>query len=54
MDSVIHRINSYPADKYYENQLGHPLERDLSRWQRYPPFQRLGPDVQPSIPFKRK
>ena len=29
-DSAIHRINHYPADKYYENQLRYPLDSDLS------------------------
>ena len=30
MDSALHWINHYPADKYYENQLHYPLESDLS------------------------
>ena len=30
LDSAIHRINHYPADKYYGNQLRDPLDRDLS------------------------
>ena len=30
LDSAIHRINYYPADKYYGNQLRYPLDRDLS------------------------
>ena len=30
LDSAIHRINRYPADKYYGNQLRYPLESDLS------------------------
>ena len=30
LDSVIHRINHYPADKHYGNQLRYPLENDLS------------------------
>ena len=30
LDSAIHRINHYPADKYYGNQLHYPLDRDLS------------------------
>ena len=29
-DSAIHRINHYPADKYYRNQLHYPLDSDLS------------------------
>ena len=30
LDSVIHRRNHYPADKYYGNQLRHLLDSDLS------------------------
>ena len=30
LDSAIHRINLYPADKYYGNQLRYPLDSDLS------------------------
>ena len=30
LDSALHRINYYPADKYYGNQLRYPLDRDLS------------------------
>ena len=30
LDSATHRINHYPADKYYGNQLRYPLDRDLS------------------------
>ena len=26
LNSAIHRINHYPADKYYENQLRYPLD----------------------------
>ena len=29
LDSAIHRINHYPADKYYGNQLRYPLDSDL-------------------------
>ena len=29
-DSAIHRINYYPAGKYYGNQLRYPLDSDLS------------------------
>jgi len=29
-DSTIQRINHFPADKYYGNQLCYPLDRDLS------------------------
>ena len=30
LDSAIHRINHYPAAKYYRNQLRYPLDSDLS------------------------
>ena len=30
LDNAIHRINHYPADKYYRNQLRYLLDRDLS------------------------
>ena len=30
LDSAIHRINHYPADKYLGNQLCYPLDKDLS------------------------
>ena len=30
LDSSIHRINHYPADKYLGNQLRYLLDRDLS------------------------
>ena len=30
LDGTIHRINHYPADKYYGNQLRYPLDGDLS------------------------
>ena len=30
LDSTIHRINHYPADKYYGNQLHYPVDRFLS------------------------
>ena len=30
LDSVIHRINHFLADKYYGNQLRYPLDSDLS------------------------
>ena len=29
LDSAIHRINHYPADKYYRNQLRYLLDRAL-------------------------
>ena len=31
LDNSIHRINRYPEDKYYENQLRYPLDSNLSR-----------------------
>ena len=30
LDNAIHRINHYPVDKYYGNQLRYPLDSDLS------------------------
>ena len=30
LDSSIRRINLYPADKYERNQLGNPLDQNLS------------------------
>ena len=30
LDCAILRINHYPADKYYGNQLSYPLDSDLS------------------------
>ena len=42
MDSALHRINHYPADKYYGNQLHYPLESDLSGVERYVAFEQLG------------
>ena len=32
LDSAIHWINHYPAVKYYEKQMRHLLDRDLSTW----------------------
>ena len=29
LDSAIHRINRYPTDKFWENQLRYPVDRDL-------------------------
>ena len=43
MDSAILRLNHYPADKYYENQLRHPVDSNLSSELRYPPFEHMGP-----------
>ena len=44
LDSGIHRINHYPADKYYGNQLRYLLDSDLSCGQRYPTFEQPGPE----------
>ena len=30
LDSVIPRINRYPEDKHYDNQLHYPVDSDLS------------------------
>ena len=30
LDSTIHRINHYPADKYWRNQLRYSVDSDLS------------------------
>ena len=30
LDGATHWINHYPADKFLENQLHYPLDRDLS------------------------
>ena len=46
LDSAIHRINRYPADKYYENQLRYPLDSDLASEECYPPFEQLKTVVQ--------
>ena len=34
LDSTMHRINRYPVDKYYENQLCYPLDSDLTSGKR--------------------
>ena len=31
IDSAVHRINYYPADKHSQNQLSYPVDSDLSR-----------------------
>ena len=43
LDSTINRINHYPMDKYWVNQLRYPMDRDLSGGLRYPPFEQLEP-----------
>ena len=30
LDSAIQRINHYPADQHYQNQLSYPVDSDLS------------------------
>ena len=30
LDNAIHRINRYPADKYWQNKLRYPLDSELS------------------------
>ena len=30
LDNAIHRINHYPADKYWQNKPRYPLDSDLS------------------------
>ena len=45
LDNSIHRINRYPADKYWQNKPRYPLDNDLSGGQRYPAFEQLGPGV---------
>ena len=46
LDSAIHRINHYPADKYYGNQLRYSLDSDLSGGQRYPTFEQPWPGLE--------
>ena len=45
VNSAIHRINHYPAEKYYGNQLRQPMYGDLSGGQRYPTYEQLGPEL---------
>ena len=42
--ALIHRINHYPAAKYWGNQLHYPLDKDLSGGQRYPAFEQPRPE----------
>ena len=46
LDSAIHRIEHYPADKYKRNELLYPMDGDLSNEQSYLPFEQLGRDRQ--------
>ena len=32
LDSAIHRINNYPVDKYFWNQLRYPLDIEITTW----------------------
>ena len=48
LDSAIQRINHYPADKYYGNQLRLPLDSDLSGGLRYPTFEQPRPGLSPT------
>ena len=43
LDNAMHRINHYPAEKYYRNQLHYPLDSDLSGGQRYLTLEQQGP-----------
>ena len=43
LDSAIHRIYHYPANKYMGSQLCYPMDRDLFSGQHYPPFKQLAP-----------
>ena len=44
LDSAIHWINHYLADKYWENRLHYPLDYGFIHWIAftYPPFELLG------------
>jgi len=43
MDSAMHHINHYPADKYQENQYHYPQNGDSSIGLRYAHFEQIGP-----------
>ena len=43
-DNIIHRMNHYPVNKFYENKLCYPVDKDLF-YGYYPPFEQLGPGV---------
>ena len=53
LDSVIHRINHYPADKYGEKQLHFALDKDFSSGYIalyiYPPFEQLAPGLKTGV-----
>ena len=53
-NSAILRINHYPGDKYYGNQLRYPADSDLSCGYRYPTFEQPGPDVFFSVSMKQR
>ena len=38
------RLIALSSDKYQKNQLRYPVDSNLSRGQRYPPFEKLGPE----------
>ena len=44
-NSAIHWINRYEVNEYKGNQLGYPLDRDLSSVLHYPRFKQLRPGV---------
>lgn len=46
MDDASERINRHPSDKLVQNVLRCPLDIDLSRGWRYPPYQQQGPDLE--------
>ena len=37
LDSTMHWINHYPADKYWENQVRYPVDKDLSTYEQLGP-----------------
>ena len=43
LDSVIQRINHYPAHNAIVSRNTYPLDSDLSGGQRYPAFEQPGP-----------
>ena len=43
LDSAIHRIYYYPANKHQGSQLCYPMDINLFSRQHYPPFKQLAP-----------
>ena len=43
LNGALHQVNDYPVDKYNEEQLCYPLDRDLSGGWRCPRVEPLGP-----------